>query len=155
MFSLCLTIFLSYLSCSPAIIVSAFCCPAMAFLLMLLVCSMFLISGQESKWSLLLVMALCVYKIVTENTQNSSAMWARCCVYGKNERQKYGALLSRGLRRRHPLIRCPLVTYSTVSFYFMRNKSTWKLFANCCRAHHRCCDVGWGFWHWFWRVCSL
>lgn len=43
----------SYLSCSPAIITSALCCLAMVFLLMLLVRSMFVICGPESKWRFL------------------------------------------------------------------------------------------------------
>lgn len=82
----------SYLSCSPAIMTSALCCLAMAFFLLLLARSMFVISGPERKWNSLLVMRLCVYKIAPE-THRAPLPCGIDVVYTERKTPTYGAFL--------------------------------------------------------------
>lgn len=109
----CYSFHFSYLSCSPAIISSAFCCPAVDSPIMLPVRSMLLFSGPQikcTKLSSLLVMALSVYKIASE-----TRVGEMLCI--RKERVTQTWCISVRMTDRRPPVAFPLsVTYLVFSW---------------------------------------
>lgn len=119
---------LSYLSCSPAIMTSPLCCLAMAFLLMLLVRSMFVICGLEKQVKLTLSYGPFVFtKQPLKHTDPHCHVGKMLCIQRERKRERktwYGAVRMPQADGIRPKKNCSVLKFMFFCFPILKQFST-------------------------------